>query len=167
MLTQYTSYDDIRAAIGVAEEEITDSVLELHTYELVLEFDLSDIGAFVPTIQQHFLDLTNTTTTPTPSVDEERFISMLQVYAAYVIARHLLMTLKMFAPQTIKDSKTEIVRDDPYEDTKVGVEIFYQQMRARVLAAYLVLYPATVVSQTFSLVPLIAVGLALDPVTGV
>jgi len=97
MLTTYTAYDEIRAALGVAPEEITDDVLELPNYELVLSFDLEDMGDFDPTIEATFLTLSNTTTTPSPSVDEQRFISIVKVYSAYVIARHLLNSLSMFA----------------------------------------------------------------------
>jgi len=167
MLTSYTSFDEVRSAIGVAEEEITDDVLSQTIFELVLGFDLGDIGIFVPTIQDHYLALIDTVATPAPSVDEGRFISILRVYATYVVARHLLRTLEMFAPQTIKDAKTELARvADPYADVKAGVEVFYQQMRARLLAAYLVLFPSATPNNAVSFSPLLAVGLGVDPVTG-
>lgn len=168
MLTQYTSYDEIRAAIGVAQEEIEDDVLSLPNYELILGFDLDELGDFTPTVQALFLALIDNTVTPSPTVNEARFVSIMQVYAPYVIARHLLRTLTMFAPKLIKDSKTEMDRmTDPYADTKVAVESFYQLMRTRLLAAYGVLYPSTTFAVIKTPVPLIAVGLAADPVTGV
>ena len=168
MLTQYTAYDDIRAALGVAPEEITDSVLALPNYELILEFDLEELGTFSPTFRDQFLLLIDTVATPTPSVNESRFVSILRVYAAYVIAKHLLYSMEMFAPVTIKDAKTEMVRTtDPYKDTRAGVENFYQVMRARLLAAYLVLFPTDALTNRVPTVPMIAVGLAADPVLGV
>lgn len=167
MLTQYASYDEIRSALGVAEEEIPDDVLKQSIFEQVLGFNLGGIGDFTPTMQAHFLDLIDTTVTPSPTVSESRYVSILKVYATYVVARHLLLTLDMFAPQTIKDSKTEMVRiADPYKDVKAGVETFYQQMRALLLAAYLVLYPSATPKNPVLFVALLAVGLGVDPVTG-
>ena len=167
MLTQYTTYDDIRAAIGVAEEEIPDVVLALRNYEMVLQFELVDLlPKAVPTLDAYFLTLVVSTHTATP--DELRFIQMLQVFSAYVVARHLLLVLPMFAPVTVKDSKTELVRTtDPYSATKAGVASFYQLMRARVLAAYLVLFPSAVLDNPTVRHPLLAVGLGSDPVRGV
>lgn len=167
MLTTYTTNDEIRAALGVAEEEIEDVVLALPNYELVLSFDLEDLGVFSPTIEATFLTLIDTTATPSPSVNEARFVSILKVYAAYVIARHLLRTLAMFAPQTIKDSKTELQRvSDPYENVRAGVESFYQLMQVRLLKAFGVLFPSITLPTVPTLAPLTAVGLAADPVLG-
>lgn len=165
MLTAYTTYDEVRAALGVAEEEIPDAVLSLPNYELVLQFDLDELGNFNPTMRDLFA--TVTASTYAASVNEKRFASILQVYACYVIARHLLNSFEMFAPQIIKDSKTEMGRNaDPYKDTRAGVELFYQQMRARLLAAYGVLFPLAAVPVRAPFFALIAVGLAVDPVTG-
>jgi len=80
----------------------------------------------------------------------------------------LLNSLSMFAPKTVKDSKTELERIvDPYKDVRAGVESFYLLMRARVLRAFGVLFPSVTLPTAATLAPLIAVGIAADPVTGV
>lgn len=166
MLTEFTSYDEIRAAIGVAQEEIPDVVLALPNYEYVLDFDLDEMGTFSPTMIEEYRIVQALSTSPAPTVDEARFVSILKVYAAYVIARHLLNTLPMFAPQIIKDSKTELQRQDPYEATRAGVESFYLLMRARLLAAYGILFPLATITPVANVPALLAVGLASDPVLG-
>ncbi len=171
MLTTYTTYDEVRAALGVAEEEITDNVLSLPNYELVLSFNLEDIDVeLVITAPALGVDATYRTLVPeayAKSVLEARFFSIVQVYAAYVIARHLLNTLPMFAPQTIKDSKTELARiADPYADTRAGVESFYFLMRSRLIKAFVQLVPTASVPVAASYSFLTAVGLAADPVSG-
>jgi len=160
LLTQYTSYDDIRAALGVAPEEITDDVLGLTSYEQILTFDLYDI---TPAIGSYYLALPGSGLT----ADQERFQDLMQVYAAYVIAQHLLTSLPMFGPQSIRDAKTEIQRiSDPYKATREGVIAFYGLMRARLLAAYLVLVPAAPISSAAVFNPMAAIPLGTDPVTG-
>jgi len=160
MLTDYTSYDDIRAALGVAPEEITDEVLALNSYEQILTFDLYDL---TPAIGPYYLALSGVLT-----ADQERFKDLMQVYAAYVIAKHLLTSLPMFGPQSIKDAKTEIQRiSDPYKATREGVLAFYELMRARLLAAYLVLVPSAPISSAAVFNVMAAIPLGADPVTGV
>lgn len=168
MLTQYTTYDEIRAALGVAQEEIEDEVLELPNYERMLVFDLEDIGTFDPTLQAQYLTLIDSDATPSPTVDEQRFVSIMKVFCTYSVAKQLLVTLPMFAPQQIKESKTELVRiSDPYKDAKAGVTSFYEQVRARLLAAYKVLYPSAGGETARSADAfLVATGLSVDPVTG-
>lgn len=160
MLTEYTTYDDIRAALGVAPEEITDEVLALTSYEQILTFDLY---ALTPAIGPYYLALSGTL-----SADQERFKDLMQVYATYVIAQHLLTSLPMFGPQNIKDAKTELQRvSDPYKGTRAGVISFYNLMRARLLAAYLVLVPGAPVAAAPIFNAIASIPLGADPVTGV
>lgn len=167
MLTEYTSYDEIRAALGVAPEEITDDVLALPNYESILLFDLADLGAFTPAVVDYYSGLVAQLPTSL-SVDEARFVSILNVYAPYVIARHLTISIDMFAPKIITDSKTTMTRiQDPYKDTKAGIQSFYELMRARLIAAYTVLFPLATPPTKTLLISLLAIGLATDPVTGV
>jgi hypothetical protein len=161
MLTQYTAYDDIRAALGVAEEEIPDIILALPNYEQILTFDLYDL---FPTLGPAFLALAAQSTR---TANEQRFVDLTQVYCSYVIAMQLLLTLTMFAPVKIKDAKTEMDRmNDPYAATRDGVQGFYNLMKARVLAAYAVLQPSIALPVSAILVPMLGVGIAADPVTG-
>lgn len=159
MLTQYTSYDEIRAALGVALEEIRDDVLALPSYEQVLLFDLYDLSTGMAA---YYLALAGSLT-----ANQQRFKDLVQVYAAYVLAKHLLISLSMFAPKDIKDAKTEMIRiDDPYAATREGVLAFLGLMRGRVLAAYLVLVPAAVLPSAPILNVMAAIPLGTDPVTG-
>lgn len=159
MLTQYTSYDEIRAALGVAPEEITDDVLSLPSYEQVLVFNLYDLSTGMAA---YYLALGTSL-----SANEQRFKDLLQVYATYMVASHLLISLSMFAPKDIKDAKTEMIRiDDPYAATREGVLAFLDLMRNRLLAAYLVLVPAATLPATATLVVMAVSPLGTDPVTG-
>lgn len=160
MLTQYTSYDEIRGALGVAEEEITDEVLALPIYEQILLFELYDMD---PGMEAAFLALPTTSL----SANQQRFKDLMQVFSAYVLAKQLLITLPMFGPQTIKDAKTELVRvNDPYKETREGVFGFYNLMKGRVLAAYQVLVPGAVLPTAPVITFMSGIALGADPVTG-
>jgi hypothetical protein len=49
MLTEYTTYEDVRAALGVSSEEIDDATLGLDTFLTLLEEDLRAVNSAVPT----------------------------------------------------------------------------------------------------------------------
>jgi len=52
MITDYTTYDDIRAALGVESEEISDATLGLTLYSSYLDGELEDIDFTLPTVYQ-------------------------------------------------------------------------------------------------------------------
>lgn len=173
MLTQYTSYDEIRAALGVAPEEITNDVLSLPQYEMTLQFELDELGVdaagapLSPTLNDKFLALIDVDTTPNPTVDETRFVNIMKVFCSYSVAQQLCFSVTIFSPMIVKDAKTELVRiKDPYKDTKAGVTQFYQLMRARVLVAYKKLYPAVVEATPTTGISMLAVPAGSDPVLG-
>src|SRR4051812_18526952 len=99
MLTQYAAYDEIRAALGVAEEEITDTVLSLPNYELMLQFELEELGTFSPTIDATYQTLIDSVATPSPTTDERRFVNIMRVFSTYSVARQLTKSVAMFAPK--------------------------------------------------------------------
>ena len=43
-LTDYTSYDEVRAALGVSAEELEDETLQLDFYSISLTAELEDIA---------------------------------------------------------------------------------------------------------------------------
>ena len=45
MLTEYTTYEEIRAVLGVADEELEDVVLAQPLFERQLILDLDDINS--------------------------------------------------------------------------------------------------------------------------
>jgi hypothetical protein len=65
MLTDYTTYNDLRAAIGVSSTDLPDEVLSLNLYELILkqEFEAIDL-----TLESTYI-MTEALTTPHCSGD--------------------------------------------------------------------------------------------------
>lgn len=161
-LSQFTSSDAVRAALGVADEEITNQDIGLPMYEQVLQLDLYELE---PTIAAYFLALPVDISARTAA--QTRFSDLMNLYSCYVVAKHLLISLSMFAPKLIKDSKTEMDRVvDPYAQTREGVLAFYRSLRAKLLAAYGVLVPTTVTPTAVAFLAMFSVPLGTDPVTG-
>ena len=158
MLTDYTSYDEIRAALGVSDEELEDATLALAMYEQDLLLDLEEIHDTIPTAYNALSGAL--------SADQLRFQRCVQVFSTYAVARHLLTGLPLFAPKRVQDGRAEQERvNDPYADTRVGVQGMYTRLRTKLAAAFNTLFPAETATPPVTPIYAVGVGLALDPVT--
>ncbi len=113
-LIDFTSYDDIRAALGVSSEEIEDTTLSLPLYELNLAAELEGVGE---TLVDLFKALPPDLLSWSPA--ERRLDRWTRLFATYSVARQLLGALPLFAPKEISDGKATEVRFalDPYKAT--------------------------------------------------
>ena len=159
-LTQFTSYDEIRAVLGVSDEELEDTTLALSMYPRLLEMDLGDISSGL--VDQYLAIYALAIKTP----EEQKLLDVVSVFSAYAISKHLLTSMPLFAPKRITDGRAETDRvTDPFEGVREGVNSTYQTLRARVLIALGNLgTPVTAATQrTYFAVA----GLAINPVTNV
>jgi hypothetical protein len=162
MLTQFTTPDEVRAVLAVAEQELPDRVINLPMYHRLLQFELREINTG---IEDDYLAL------PSPesgsqTAAQELFYNVMQVFAAYSVARQLVGSQPMFAPQVISASDTSAQRAaDPYESTRASVEAGYNVMLARLKSAYLAIDPSATLATAVTPVFALAVGIATDPVT--
>jgi len=157
------SSDTIRAVLGVTAEELEDATLALPIYEYVFDMEVEEISSDLKTAY------TTAEAVPTPRpTNTQRLVQVYEVFAAYSVARHLLTSLKMFAPKVITDGQAEVERVvDPFSSTKDAVNQTYDIMRTRLVKAYNLYANAVLpVPGTASFVTARAVGLAVDPVTG-
>lgn len=159
MLTDYTTYNDVRAALGVSEEDIPDDVLSLNLYGDTLTQEFEEISL---TIESTY---TTTIGLPTPTDTEVRFISACSLFATYSVAKQLTAAMPLFAAKQVTDGKAQVSRfDNPYKDVIAQVTAQYEKARARLVAAY-----GLVVSITSVVTPKVYFGVVLpsvDPVTG-
>lgn len=158
-ITDYTGYDDIRAVLGVAPEEIENTTLQLDIYAYQL-------GTHFEEISDGFKDLYDSLlSSNSPTQDQKRFLALAHLYSTYCVAYDLLTSLPMFAPKRITDGKAETERIDAYADTKEGI-------KATLASVLKKLKPLTaLVDITYqapaAVVPIFAVstGIYKDPVT--
>lgn len=133
-LVDFTSYADIRAALGVVVDEIQDDVISLPIYEnnLAMELDAIDLAL----IADHGVVKVKDVGARTDN--ETRFMRAMQLYTTYVVARQLTTSLPLFSPKEITDGKASLVRyaQNPYETTIKGVGQLCETYRLLVISAY-------------------------------
>jgi hypothetical protein len=158
-ITDFTTYEEVRAALGVSSEELEDTTLALDLYGLNLSVELSEIGA---TLAAEFLALT----APTAGA-EQNFVDAVKLFAPYAIARQVLPALPLLAPKSITDGKASITRDSsaPFKETALRVQTDYERFKKWLADRYSdfkgASAPATPVRPFMAVVTP-----ATDPVTG-
>lgn len=156
-LTDYTSYDEIRAVLGVSDEELEDGTLALPLYLTMLLMEFDDIE---PTLDVQY---TNIKALPSRTTQEQKLLDVVSVFSAYAIAQHLLTSLPLFAPKRITDGRAEMDRiADPFESVREEVRNTYRILRARLLVV-LGVVPIAVRSRTM----FAAVGLGFNTITNI
>lgn len=161
-LVDFTSYDDIRAALGVAKAELEDTTLSLVLYanNLASEFDQVD-----PTLVDVYTAL--------PAVNaqtaaEKSFARYVNLFATYAVARQLTISLPLFSPKEIGDGKATMTRYalDPYKQTVLGVLGQYDTFRALLITAFKALGTGSTAVAVPTRPYFMGVASGSDPVTG-
>ena len=159
MLTDYTGYNDIRAALGVSDEDLEDATLALSLYSDQLTQELEDIAITLPDTYATVKAL------PTPTTVQQRFLKACQLFATYAVAKQLTAALPLFAAKQVTDGKAAVQRfDTPYRDTIKNVLEQYDKQRTRLIASLDSIGSSTKAAVTP--VYFAAVSPAYDPVTG-
>lgn len=159
-LIDFTSYEAVRAALGVSVDEISDVTLALDLYDFNLQVELDSINTTLSSV--YLAAKVN----PTPTDQEKRLVRSTSLFATYCVAKHLTTSLPLFSPKDISDSKASFARytSDPYKEVIAGVLSLYQKFIEQVKADFASLNQTTVTStrRTFMLVS----SPSSDPVTG-
>lgn len=161
-LTDYTTYAEVRAVLGVSTTELPDTVLAQPQHAIMLTLDLEDINTGIPALY--------TTVSALPEVsrsaDQQRFYDLARLTAAYAIARNLLTSLPLFSVSRLTDGRAEFERQkDIFEDVRKAVNAMYDKLRLKLSAIFVVLTPSQPVYASVTQVFTAATGLATDPVT--
>lgn len=159
MLSVWTSASEVRAALGVESDELTDETLALPIYEQALLAELEDVHDDIP---EDFETLRATTVLTSA---QQRFVSAVHVFATYSVASHLTVSLPLFAPRSVEDGKSRIERfTDPYRKTIEGVSAQRERWRDRLRAAHESLTQSA--AETTARTLFSAAAAATDPITG-
>lgn len=163
-LTDYTTYDDIRAALGVAKGEITDATLSLELYANGLRGELMAVNRLLPA-QYNSLPSDASTLTE----DQVDFRVATRTFATYAVAKHLTVSLPLFSPKDIGDGKALIGRYsfDPYKPVISGILAKYDEAKAGLVQAYSVLFTLAASGPVFLVGGFVVASPSVDPVTGI
>lgn len=162
-LTEYTSFNDIRAALGVSDDEIDDATLSLPLYSLNLASELDDVS---PTLQSSFDAIREVA--PADQTDNQKRLNRdVRLFATYAVAQHLTSSLPLFSPREFSDGKASFGRyqQNPYKDVIKAIDANYNKFKLKVIEVLALLnseQTAAVAPRTF----LIGVSSTRDPITG-
>lgn len=161
-ITSYTSYDEVRAVLGVSTDELEDATLALTLYDYGLQAELNEISA---NLSADFATVSGIDFTSRTTV-QQWFFQTTQVFAAYSVARQAGSGLPLFGPKDISDGKATVSRfaDAPYKAVLARVDSEYNKARTRLESAYASFNSST--STPIARSYFKASGLTTDPVTG-
>lgn len=128
-ITVYTTYNDIRAALGVSDEELDDATLGLNLYSDALQSELQDIDSTLPSTFATVKALAS------PTDAQARFLQEARLFATYCVARQLTTSLPLFAAKSVTDSKAAMQRFDGFDKAIAAIEAQYNNARAKLATA--------------------------------
>lgn len=162
MLTDYTSYDEIRAVLSVTDEELEDDTLQLPLFEYKLHDDMGELdegidAAYLALEAMAPEDLSN---------DQKKLYRRTRVWATYNIAVQLLDSLALLAVQSEQDARAQYERfAGPFERVEQQVRATYERATQALLEAYNGLAPTPAQARLTARNFVGLAGLPLDPVT--
>lgn len=134
MLTDYTTYNDIRSALGVSVDEIDDSTLLLEMHDNHLRFELDEVNANLASAYATVVAIASMSRTAA----QAKLYRATRLFATSAVANSLAGSLPMFGPKDISDGKATVSRfaDAPYKSVIKAVQGQYGINRDRVKQAY-------------------------------
>lgn len=131
-ITSFTTFNDIRAVLGVSSDEIEDATLSLDIFELNLTSELEDIGLALVSDYSTVAELTTRTAV------QERFYQATRLFSAYAVAFQATGSLPLFSPKDISDGKATVSRyaDSPYKEVIKKVTAQYEKFKLKLEKAY-------------------------------
>jgi hypothetical protein len=164
-LTTYCELNEVRAALGVNDIELPDTVLNLPVYEIGLVRELNKVSTSLPVAFSTSSAILQASRTAV----QQALVDATHLFSVYACARQVGVSLGSIVPKDIGDGKATISRfsDSPYKDVMQRVESMYLACKAGLLET-LDLYngTTTVVAATTPATFFKASARAYDPVTG-
>lgn len=171
MLTDYTSYAEVRAVLGVSPKELPDATLALPIYETMLRDELDSISSSIVQFASDLNDQYDTIALIAPAsrtAAQNKLYSTYQVYATFQVSYTLLTSLPYFGLKSVNDGRAEMQRQtDIFEDTRKGVESMLSKYKLRLLQAEASLLNTVYSPSATPRVLITSTGISEDPVTGV
>jgi len=108
LLNNYTSYDSVRAVLGVSDRIFPDTVLASEVYDLALRADLVEVGQGIDPdadLDADFLALEGDDSATS------NFYNAVRLFAAHSVAFRALTAMPELSPTFMGDSKASVKKD--------------------------------------------------------
>lgn len=163
-ILDYTTYDDIRAVLGVSSEELEDATVSLQVYEFGLSSEIRSVSRTLVS------DLATVVASPEAGwTDVQReLVEGMTLFCTYSVARQLLTSLPLFSPKEITDGKASQVRysTNPYEETIRRVQAEYSRFKTDLDAIYASFKSSTATASTTRILMIGGPSTSINPITG-
>jgi hypothetical protein len=158
MLSDYTTYDSVRAVLGVSSRVFPNTAMETEVYALALRVELAQIG---PELDQDYIDLIDESVLIVPAA--QNFYNAVRLFSAHAVAFKALTALPELSPIYISDSKAALRKDK--SEVAAAVTSEYAKYRRHLAAAYAA-YLGTAAPDLFQPSLMAVSSPDFDPVTG-
>ena len=130
MLIEFTTYDSIRALLGLNTKELPDSLLSSEIYSLILDDEHYKVSATL------ISDYTAAKLSATDAA--KRLVRSVRIFSSHAVAYKATEALPMFSTKAITDGKAGIYRDgnSPYTATMLNIEEAYYRAKSTLQEAY-------------------------------
>lgn len=164
-LTSYTTYADIRAILGVTEEELTDSDLALENYLFELESLLLGVGA---NLISDYTAAASAVVEATETTVQKAMYRAVRQYASAEVSLSVGYSLPMRAQKAITDGKAGLSRftDSPFRDTVQNLVALTNERKTELEKQYTLFLGGTPVTTRAMPSFMSVVAPAVDPVVG-
>lgn len=162
MLTPFTTNDDVRALLGVSDEELTDGVLDLTVYSQGLMRELRKIDVGLPAL------FTSLAEADTRTAAQDALVEAVTFFSTHAVAVQAGVPLGLLAPKRLTDDKSGFERfsDSPYRDVLARLGTTMADARQAVIEALALLNEMPVVAPMLMVRHMVAVKRNYDPVIG-
>lgn len=105
-LTEYTTYAEVRAVLGVSAYELPDDVLALPNYTRALFTKLYATTGTFGSVTGSLVDIFDAlSVNASPTAEEEHMLSLIQQFATHVVAEACLSGLSLLVMKTESDGE--------------------------------------------------------------
>lgn len=162
-LTTYLQLAEVRAALGVNEIELKDTVLNLPVYEMGLIRELNKVSTSLPAAFSTVSGIAEGERTELQAL----LYRSVHEFAVYAVAKQVGVSLASFAPKDVTDSKASVSRfaGESYKQTLSELDEIYAVTRAALGAGWSA-YSGGSASDPTPGVFFVASPRGVDPVTG-
>jgi hypothetical protein len=126
MLTDFTSYDEVRLVVGLSKIELTDTDLGAELFMNHLQRSLRSVISPEPFTGNLETEFTTVKAIPvgTRTVIQQELYNLTRLYSTYLVAYQVCTALPMM-PKAHSDGKRSLTRFSPeavFKDTKKNIE---------------------------------------------
>ena len=139
VITDYTSYAEVRSTCGLSTDELPDSELALEMYANSLALALDDVS--VPDdapgpgpLSTRYLEI-EAISEGSRTAKEQKLYNLTRLFSTYAVALEVVTALAMKAPKSVSDSKASLVRFSPesvYRDAIDRITEKFDDVKSRI-----------------------------------